>query len=401
MARPFPSRWLLACALSGVALTPALAEDGLTLTAGLALSRDDNLFRLRDGVDPQAALGRADGSETITISSLGLSYSKPWGLQRLEASMGLVDYRYQHYEQLNLQARNHDISWFWAVTPRLQGRLHTERRESVNTFDDTSALNQSNARLRRHEAFDATYEIDGVWRALGNLRNTYDSSEQEQQGEDSYRARTLETGVRYQALSGNSATVWLRRSKGKRLGDDLASTGDRDQDYTQNEQSLDVQWALTGKSRASVVLTHLRRAHPVVQARDYSGNEAALGLNWTPTGKLQGSLRWTSQLSSYQTDNATYSRTQGLSATLGWQMTARTNLQAALSESRRRYLGAPEGQASDPLRDRTRQASVELRWSATKNLSLDSSVQEVRRSANLPGYAFRSRQWQLGLNAAF
>lgn len=401
MARPFPSRWLLACALSGVALTPALAEDGLTLTAGLALSRDDNLFRLRDGVDPQAALGRADGSETITISSLGLSYSKPWGLQRLEASMGLVDYRYQHYEQLNLQARNHDISWFWALTPRLQGRLHTERRESVNTFDDTSALNQSNARLRRHEAFDATYEIDGVWRALGNLRNTYDSSEQEQQGEDSYRARTLETGVRYQALSGNSATVWLRRSKGKRLGDDLASTGDRDQDYTQNEQSLDVQWALTGKSRASVVLTHLSRAHPVVQARDYSGNEAALGLNWTPTGKLQGSLRWTSQLSSYQTDNATYSRTQGLSATLGWQMTARTNLQAALSESRRRYLGAPEGQASDPLRDRTRQASVELRWSATKNLSLDSSVQEVRRSANLPGYAFRSRQWQLGLNAAF
>lgn len=401
MARPFPSRWLLACALSGVALTPALAEDGLTLTAGLALSRDDNLFRLRDGVDPQAALGRADGSETITISSLGLSYSKPWGLQRLEASMGLVDYRYQHYEQLNLQARNHDISWFWALTPRLQGRLHTERRESVNTFDDTSALNQSNARLRRHEAFDATYEIDGVWRALGNLRNTYDSSEQEQQGEDSYRARTLETGVRYQALSGNSATVWLRRSKGKRLGDDLASTGDRDQDYTQNEQSLDVQWALTGKSRASVVLTHLSRAHPVVQARDYSGNEAALGLNWTPTGKLQGSLRWTSQLSSYQTDNATYSRTQGLTATLGWQMTARTNLQAALSESRRRYLGAPEGQASDPLRDRTRQASVELRWSATRNLSLDSSVQEVRRSANLPGYAFRSRQWQLGLNAAF
>lgn len=393
--------WLLAGLLTALAGAPARAEDGLTLTGGLAISHDDNLFRLRDGVDPQTALGRADGGETITISSLGLSYSKPWGLQRLEASLGLVDYRYQHYQQLDLQARNHDVSWFWSLTPRLHGRLHTARKESVNTFDDASALNESNARLRRDEAFDATYEIDGVWRALANLRSTYDSSEQKQQGEDSYRARTLETGLRYQALSGNSATVWLRRSKGKRLGDDLASTGDRDQDYTQNEQSLDLQWALTGKSRASVTLTHLSRAHPVVAARDYSGNEAALGLNWMPTGKLQGSLRWTSQLASYQTDAATYSRTNGLAAKADWQLTARTSLQAALSESRRRYLGALEGQTPDPLRDRTRQASLELRWAATRNLSLDSSVQEVRRSANLPGYAYRSRQWQLGLNAAF
>lgn len=393
--------WLLAGLLTALASAPARAEDGLQLTGGLAISHDDNLFRLRDGVDPQAALGRADGGETITISSLGLNYSKPWGLQRLEASMGLVDYRYQRYQQLDLQARNHDISWFWAITPRLQGRLHTERRESVNTFDDASALNQSNARLRRHEAFDATYEIDGVWRALGNLRSTYDSSEQEQQGEDSYRARTLETGLRYQALSGNSATVWLRRSKGKRLGDEPASSGDRDPDYTQTEQSLDLRMALTGKTQASLVLTRLSRSHPVVPARDYSSGEASLGLRWVPTGKLQGSLNWASQVASYQTDGASYSRTQTLGGTLAWQMTARTSLQGALSESRRRYLGALEGQTPDPLRDRTRQASLELRWAATRNLSLDSSVQEVRRSANLPGYAYRSRQWQLGLNAAF
>jgi exopolysaccharide biosynthesis operon protein EpsL len=400
MRRHTHAGWLLAGLLAGVASLPAQAEDGLTVTGGLAISHDDNLYRLRDGVDPQTVLGHADGGETITISSLGLSYSKPFGLQRLEASLGVVNYDYQRYPQLDLLARNHDASWFWSLTPRLHGRLHSERRETVNSFDNASAPDQGNARLRRHEAFDATYEIDGVWRALGNLRSTLDSSEQAQLGEDSYRARTVEGGLRYEALSGSSATAWLRRSNGKRLGENSTSV-DRDENYTQQEQSLDLQWALGGKTRAGLVLTHLSREHPAVPSRDYSVSEAAVNLNWVPTGKLQASLRWSSQLASYQTANASYSRTQQLGATLAWQLAARTSLQAGLSESRRRYLGAPEGQPADPLRDRTREASLELRWAATRNLSLDSSVQEVRRSANLPGYAYRSRQWQLGLNAAF
>jgi len=72
---------LLVCCFLGAAT--AQTADGLTLRAGHTLSHDDNLFRLPDGVDPQAVLGRSTASETVGISTLGASYARDFSLQRL------------------------------------------------------------------------------------------------------------------------------------------------------------------------------------------------------------------------------------------------------------------------------------------------------------------------------
>lgn len=376
----------------------AQTSDGLTLRAGHTLSHDDNLFRLPDGVSPQAALGRPTASETVGISTLGASYARDFSLQRLEVDVSLVDYRYRNYSRLDLLATNYDLTWRWAITPRLRGTLVAERDESVNSFDDTSVLTRGNQRVRRYQGFDALYELDGLWRLVGGVQSTRNQNEQPLIGEDSYVSRSADVGLRFEALSGSSVTARVRNGSGNTFNAAALPATLRDTDFKQSEQVLDIRWLLSDKTTADLNLIRLDRTHTRLASRNYSGTNSALSVRWAATAKTLWTLQWASDLSSYQTANASYSRNERLTASYMWQIAARTNVQASVSESRRRYLGAPPGQAADPQRDTTRDASVGLRWNASRNLSFNASLQHTQRRSNQPGLAFSSTQAVVGLS---
>lgn len=376
----------------------AQTADGLTLRAGHTLSHDDNLFRLPDGVDPRAVLGRADASETVGISTLGASYARNFSLQRLEVDVSLVDYRYRTYSRLDLLATNYDIAWRWAVTPRLRGSLLAERDESVNTFDDSSVLSRGNQRVRRFQGFDALYELDGVWRLVGGVQSTRNQNEVPLIGEDSYVSRSADVGLRHEALSGSSVTARLRSGSGNTFNNGVALPATlRDTDFKQREQVLEARWLISDKTSANLSLVRIERTHARLASRDYRGTNSALSVRWAATAKTVGTLQWGSDLSSYQTANASYARTERLSASWLWQIASKTSLQVNLGESRRRYLGAPPGQPADPQRDTTRDASVGLRWNATRNVALNASLQRTQRSGNRPGLDFSSTQAVVGV----
>lgn len=403
LSRPqIARRWslaLLALPLSFAHTASAQSTDGLTLRAGYTLQHDDNLFRLPDGVDPQTALGRSSAADSVGIGTLGMSYARNYSLQRLELDVSLVDYRYQTFSRLDLLATNYDIAWRWAITPRLRGSLVAERDESVSSFDDTSVLTRGNQRVRRYQGFDALYELDGVWRLVGGIQRTLNQNEQPLIGEDSYVSTSADAGLRYQARSGSSVTARLRNGSGSTFNNSAAvPAAPRDTDFNQREQMLDIRWLLSEKTTADLNLARLQRTHARLPSRDYSGTNSALSLRWAATAKTLWTVQWASDLSSYQTANASFARTDRLTASYQWQMAARTSLQASMGESRRRYLGPPAGQLPDPQRDTTRDASLGLRWNATRNLALNASVQHTQRSSNRPGLAFSSTQAIVGLN---
>ncbi|MES2840076.1 MAG: XrtB/PEP-CTERM-associated polysaccharide biosynthesis outer membrane protein EpsL [Pseudomonadota bacterium] len=387
---------LLVCGALGTAT--AQETDGLTLRAGYSLQRDDNLFRLPDGVDPQTVLGRPSAAESVGIGTLGMSYAHNYSLQRLELDVSLMDYRYRTYSRLNLLATNYDVTWRWALTPRFRGTLTAERDESVNSFDDTSVLTRGNQRVRRYEGFDALYELDGVWRLVAGVQSTRNQNEQPLIGEDSYVSRSADVGLRFDARSGSSVTARLRNGSGNTTTGAGVPAPLRDPDFNQREQVLDIRWLLTEKATADLSLVRIDRTHARLATRDYSGTNSALSLRWAATAKTQWTLQWASDLSSYQTTNASFARTDRITASHVWQIAARTSLQASVSESRRRFLGPPPGQIPDPQRDTTRDASLGLRWNATRNIALNASVQHTQRSSNRPGLAFSSTQAVVGVS---
>lgn len=392
---------LLAMGSGGDAFAQA-RDDGFSVSAAYSFQHDSNLFRLPDGVDPMLVLGRPSASENIDVSSLGLRYAQNYSLQRVELDVGMVDYRYSTYSRLDLQALNYDAKWRWQLTPRWRGSLFSSRKESVNSFNDTRGAGVANQSVQTNTGLDALYEIDGVWRAVGGVRRNRSQNQQQQVGQDSYRSRSTEIGLLYDARSGNDLSYRLRRSTGQTLD----ANGQprvllRDDTFTQTDHELQARWALSGKSTTLLTLTHLSRTHPGRAERDYSGVNAAAAVSWSATGKTLWSAGWSRDLSGYQTANASYARAERLNLGFAWQIGPRTSLNASLAQTQRRYMGAPAGQASDPRRDTTRDSSIGVNWSVTDHVNLNASLQRTQRSANMPGLAFSSNQAVLGVSAGF
>lgn len=381
---------------------PAHAEQGpgLRFSAGLEVQHDNNLFRLPPGADPVALLGQSQTSDAVVVKRAGLSFDQRYSLQNVHLEVALVDYDFQRFSQYDLTAKNHGFAWDWAYTPQLQGRLFTERTETVNSFDGTNTdtdTDSGNRRVKVSQGLDLRYEIDGAWTAVGGLSHREDRSDQAQVGEDGYRQNTAEAGLRRQFGSGSQVTARLQRHEGRNLSSTLVA----DDSYRQTDLRLDLRWVISGLTTAEASLRHADRQHPAAPALDYSGLNATANLRWQPTGKLQWTLSASSMLDSYQSSASTHARTHKLGLRGLWAISDRTALQAGLDTSRLRLLGHPAGGATSPRRDTGTEASLTLTWKPDDLLTVDAGMQHRRRDSNLASYDFVSTQYRFGVSAAF
>lgn len=387
--------------LLAVVSTVWAQEDGLSLNATYRLQRDDNLFRLADGVNPQSVLGRPEAEETVHVRAVGLRYANDFGLQRLEAEVGLVDYAYDTYRQLDLLARNHDLRWRWAVTPWLTGSLRTQRDESVNSFDDATVLTRGNRRVRRFDGVDLRWQLDGAWSLVADVQEVRNANEQPLIGEESTRLRSGAFGLRRDTPKGSNAALRWRSGRGETIDPDRAPAPLRDDDFQQDEWLLDLRWVASARTRIDANIARIERRHERVGLRDFDATNVQGRVEWEPGARTL--LQWTvgSDTASYQTDNASIARTNRWALLARWSITPKLSLQARTGEARRRYLQPPPGANPDPRRDRTRESSLGLTWGFADNASADLRWLHNRRHSTDSSARYRSNGVQLGLSARF
>lgn len=402
---PAIAAWrLMLVALLCAAWTPAVRADpeqGLTFSASQTVAHDSNLFRLPDAADPLLVLGRPDRSERWSITSARLRYLKDFSLQRVDIDIGLADYRYQEASNLDLLAKNYTLEWAWAVTPALRGRLRSERATTVGDLADATNPNAPSERLRRVDLFDTVYQIDGVWSLLGSSQQKRDQSEQVLRGEESTVLRFGEIGLRYRPRSGNSITARWREGNGDVLRNSSGSGFLRDDQFTQREQWLDVQWNPTAKLASTLSLGRIDRGYERIAVRDFAGTNTLLNLRWQTTAKTQWGLRWASEIGGFQTDQSSSVTTQTLGLNFGWQIAPRTSLLIDTSAARRRYGGTLPGQPANELRDTTRDSSIGLRWSISPQFQLETQLASTRRKSTQPSQSFSSLRSSISLSAGF
>jgi exopolysaccharide biosynthesis operon protein EpsL len=392
---------VLVATVAMAAEVQAQTEEGFSWRVGRTWQYDDNLFRLPLGVTPQLVLGTPDAGETVAITTVGLRYNQRFGLQRVDLDVAFVDYNYQRYNNLDLTATNYNARWNWFVTPRIHGLVRVENNQVVNGFGDGANANAGNERLQRVTAWDAEYEIDGVWRVLGGIAHTRNTNQQPQRGEDSYITRTADVGVRYDALSGNSATLRWRQGNGRNPDPAPVGVNLRDDSYDVSELSLNVRWRPTGQMGVNLDLAQRAQTYTRTPVRNYSEPVAAMGIDWALTGKTSLTARWSTDVSSFQSNNASYSRSYRTDLALNHRVAARTTVLVSVGQTDRRYKQPLPGQVADPLQDQTRDVGVTARWSVTPKVQLDTSLRRTSRRANQAGLAFDSTAFQVGLTGAF
>ena len=297
----------------------------------------------------------------------------------------------------DLVATNYDANWDWAVTPDLRGRVHADRSETVNSFDDTSALTTgTNRRVRAHHGVDFRYQLDGAWSVLGGLYRNEDRYDESVVGADNYRQTSAEGGMRRVFGTGSDVTARGRYSSGKNLDTQGASDN-----FRQLDAQLDVRWALSGQTAVNAGVKYLDRNYSAAPAYDYNGFNTSASVQWQTTGRLVLNAGASSELGSYRTSASTHSRTDRLNLSAIWQYSPFTSVRASIGETRLRLLGHPSGGATSPRRDNTVEAALSANWIIDDLFTLSGGITHRKRDSTAPLNDFSSTQVNVGLDVRF
>ena len=409
-----PSRYLLlqagalSCAVSGALLCAATAAhaegaDVFTLSAAAAIAQDSNLFRLPDQANLPALIGSNSGSDQITITTLGVKFSKDYSLQHLELDLNLANYHYLNFSQLNSTANNYSAKWRWSVTPRVQGNITTERKETLNDFTDVRGSQTRNQRTNVTSRFDGSYALDGAWHLTAGATEATQTNPQFQVADADTLTRSVDAGVRYVYASGSQWSYNLRTAQGSYRIAASPTAAQIDDGFDQINHELALRWALDGKSAANFRISALNRSHPKFSQRNFDGVDASANYQLSLTGKTSVSAGIARELGSYQTSTSNYTQTDRLSLAPAWSITTKTLLRLNYVLAQRSYLGAPTALAANTVRrvDTTNDTTLSLDWQPQPHLTLSAAVQDSRRSVNLANLDFQSTTASLSAQISF
>jgi len=385
---------LLVCSLVLANNARADAEDTFSLVAGVNFMHDDNLFRLSSSTDPQTVLGKSTKADDITVSSLTLKVNKPYSLQRFELEASLIDYRYRTFDYLSYTTEPYSAAWRWSVTPNLHGNLTTSHTQSSSNFSDYTGYTTRNTNTSDTSGLDGVFDLSASWHLLGGVSNNTTKSSQTITGEADNRVTSTHAGVSYTFPSGSELGYLSRNGRGEYINHTSGFAGSR---FENRDDEVHMRWALTGKTQIDARLAHTQREEINNPARDFGGTVGNVNINWAITGKTSLNAGYSRELSSYQTNMYNYTTSDHFTLMPVWQIGAKTSLRGKYDYVRRFYPVAFNVASARDRDDAVRTMMIALDWHPLRSLTVSSSLQNEKRSSNLPGLDYTSTSF--GINA--
>lgn len=381
------------------AIVQAQGLSPLSFEAGYSVQHDSNLFRLPDGTNTQALLGRDSAAEQIDVRSLGMSFDKSWSLQNLRLNYRVVDYQYQNFSYLNFTALNYNMAWRWAVTPRVTGTLSASQQEVQSSFSDYQGYSTRNTRTDRSRGFNLRAEVDGLWSVLGSLSSVLRVNQQPVLAGNDYKAVVTEVGVQYERPTLSSAKAVVRQTDGTYLNRSVSSSAQADNRFTQTNYELSLRRAPGGWSDANLMLGYLDRTHPNLPQRNFAGGIGRADLTFAPDGKVSTQLGYAYDRSDYLGTATNYVVTQRRYLGLSWRTTERTSLSLRHSLFSSNY-GGSTASAGDRV-DEGRESLLSASWQPDRHLAITASLQRTARASNQSTQEYASQLASVSVQAYF
>jgi len=385
-----PSRWdrslpwvVVASVMAGVAAPVCAADqaDALNLYISQSFQRDDNIFRLPDGVSPY---GDGQRDDLISITSFSALFDRVYSRQRLYASLDVTRVGFDEWRDLDYTTKGGSLGLDWALGSHWSGGLSVKQDEVARDFADIGGTRRESS-INRRLTFDAS--ADYWWHpdwavgvGLERYRSTY--SDRASAGSD-YNASIPEISLTYRPQSGNRLSLKYRHTNGEYPN--RTTTDFNDEGYRQSDLRLAGSWKLTGHTSLSGYLGYTRRNYQHLAVRDFSGMTGRLQHDWSLTGKL--SLRTTLRREIGAREDLTdnFVVTKSFSVAPTWTATTRISLQGSW-EWRRRNFGGDPGIVTGVSEqdDTTRMLRLSVSYMPIDNLYLSLSHTHTARSSDRP-----------------
>ena len=374
-------------------LMPSLAnadeQDTVNFLAGITRTLDDNFLRKPSSQGP--------ASETITTKNVAIKIDKQYSLQRLKFDYNLTSYSYQNHSPLNFIGKNYKAEWQWALTPRLTGSLSTEKTESQYGFMDATYNSKPAIASSETYNFLADWAPRGGLHFLGGATHVLYLNSSNFQPDRGNTVDSIDLGLKYAFSSGSAVTLMEHRRQGEysNLGSAFPNA------FTENESEAKIDWNLTAKSILNMRGAYVQRSHKNTNgvnfsARDYDGLIGSANFAWTPTAKLRFGLSASTDIASFQTNDANYVRNSIVSFTPQYAFTEKVVVRGNLSVFER----ALEGGVSNRS-DVIKTAGVSIDWTPRRYVDIGANLQKSSRSSTESGLDFKDLSTGLSANINF
>jgi len=363
----------------------------VNFVAGVIRKHDDNIFRTQSDTT----------SDNITSLSVGLKLDKKISLQRVTGKIQLAKHRYNKNDQLNFTSKEYEAAWYWALTPKLTGKLSADRKERLNNFNDTRTT-EKNTRVEQNQEFLADFNPSGGWHYLAGISRQSLKNSNTFTEDTSFSANALDLGLRYVFPSQSSVTLMNHTRRGKYNDREIDQSRFFDDEYKERETGVALDWLITVKSRVKLATSYIKRKHDNFSERDYSGLQGEALYDWEPRKRINIGIKAKSSIASYQTNVDSYRRTNELSLTPSYVLTPKVRIKGGIKVSERKFLGSGyDSQTTSSRQDDYKSAEIGVEWKPTRQSSVALKLSRYDQNSNVNRFDYKGNMIGISGNIEF
>jgi hypothetical protein len=347
--------------------------------------RDNNIFRISDGVNRRNLLGTDNPAEEVIRAGAGIRHDVlVTGRQRVRLEARGDQYSYHHFTVLNHVAYALRGAWLWEVTNDLSGEAGYERRRRLG--DLAQAQRPAMNLITEDHAF-----VNGAYR-LGpsvRLRGALDGIRLGRSG-DAFAAANAHAvsvlgGVDYVTTLGNAFGVEARQTEANYPTPEvIGSTNLVANEFTEREIAAVTTIVAGPQVTGTARLGHTTRTHKQFPQRNFSATTWRGTMLWTPLQKTGFEFSLYREPRSIIDIDRSYVVVSGASFGPRWAPTPKLVFYALVIRERQRYQVDP-GQfvpGVTPQDEVLRTTRFGVGWEPRRYVELSTAIDHGTRVSN-------------------
>jgi hypothetical protein len=320
-------------------------DRGVVVRLGEQLTREDNLYRLPDGVDPAVVLGAsASGDDSIATSSLAILGHWAQARQALALDVALASNRFAENTDLDYTSGHGAVDWDWRLGHRWSGLLEARHEQTLASFANTRSLEKDVFTTSGYRG-ELRFDVGPRWRAIGGARVATTVHENEARRGDDAQIEDASVGVEYHTPRASSLGWEYRRSRATYPSAALVAGGGSASDYEDRRATMRLGYAPANKLVLKATVGYVERTYLHAYGGDFSGDVWSAAMQWAPATKVQLALESWRDLKAYLDAESNHFVSTGESLTAAWLPVDAIELSLRIAREDQVYLGA----AQDPL----------------------------------------------------
>jgi Putative beta-barrel porin 2 len=355
----------------------------VVVRVGEEITREENLYRLPEGVDPSLVLGPgASRDDSLGTTSLALLGRWTQARQQLVLDTALAANRFAANTDLDYTSGHGAVDWNWLLGHRWSGLLEARYEQTLASFANTRSLEKDVFTTNGYRG-QLKLDVGPRWRLIGGARvATTEHENQARRGDDADLEDTS-LGVEYHTPRDSSLGWEYRASRATYPSAAIVAGGGSASDYEDRRAAVSLGYAPSEKIALKASVGYVDRTYLHAEGGDFSGDVWSVALQWMPASKVQLAVESWRDLKAYLDAESNHFVSNGESIVAAWLPVDSISVSLQISREDQLYIGAEQDPLLALLPPRKDEPTIEsvnvtykLRERATFNVSYRSETRE-------------------------